>query len=453
MLTILGRPDGDRRFCNGLARRDFLRIGGLGLGGLAGGLTLPQLLRAEAAQGKRSHKAVIMIFLTGGPPHQDMYDLKTEAPGEIRGPLQPIETKVPGIQVCEHLPRIAAMMDKLVPIRSVVGSEGGHSQYQCTTGWPPQQQPARQMPSLPATVSKLQGPLNASTPAGASLWYLWNEPNPGAGFLGPAHAPFEPIGNDRQNMVLQGITLDRLADRRSLLHSVDRLHAQVDAYAAIEGSDAFQEQAFGILSSGKLAKALDLSHEDARTRARYGHGDPKKRLASVPQHFLVARRLIEAGVRVVTLNHAIWDWHSENFKNAQREFPIFDSALTALVGDLHERGLADDVTVIAWGEFGRTPHINKQAGRDHWPQVSCALLAGGGMRTGQAIGSTDRLGGQAVDRPVTFQEIYATLYHNLGIDVQQATIPNLQGRPLYLVESGVQPIRELIYTARGQGSH
>jgi len=445
MLTIHGHARYQTRFCDGLSRRDFLRIGGLGLAGASlGGLSLPQLLRAEAEAGHRSHKAVIMIFMTGGPPHQDMYDLKPEAPAEIRGPFQPISTCVPGIQVCEHLPRLAKMMDKLAIIRSVVGSEGAHSQYQCTTGWPQNQPPARLRPSFPAAISKLQGPVNASTPAGASLWYKWNEPNPGSGFLGASHAPFEPIGNDRQNMVLQGATLDRLHDRRALLHSFDRFRSRVEANAATAKGDPFQEQAFGILTSGKLATALDLSKEDPKIVERYGHGDPTQRLASVPQHFLLARRLVEAGVRVVTLNHAVWDWHSDNFKKAETEFPIFERALTALVDDLHERGLADDVTVIAWGEFGRTPQINKLAGRDHWPQVSCALLAGGGMRTGQAIGSTDRLGGHAVDRPVTFQEIYATLYHNLGLDVRHVTIPDLQGRPQYLVESGVRPVRELI---------
>lgn len=438
MLTILGQSDRRSYFCDGLSRRDFLRIGGLGVGGLA----LPQLLRAEAAQGIRSsRKAVIMIFLTGGPPHQDMYDLKQDAPAEIRGPFQPVATQVPGIQICEHLPRIAASMDRFAAIRSLVGSDGGHSQYQCTTGWSPRKPPVKDWPSLPAVVSKLQGPATEDAPPGMSLWYKWNEPNPGPGFLGSAQAPFEPIGNERQNMVLQGVTLDRLGNRRNLLESFDRLQRESDE--RLQGSSAFQQQAFGILTSGKLAKALDLSQEDPRIVARYGQGNASERLASVPQHFLMARRLVEAGARVVTLNHAIWDWHNDNFKNAQKQFPIFDRAITALVDDLHERGLADDVTVLAWGEFGRTPKINKQAGRDHWPQVSCALLAGGGMRTGQLIGSTDRTGSEARDRPVTFQEVYATVYHNLGIDVRQATIPDLHGRPQYLVEAGVQPLPEL----------
>ena len=442
MLTILGNPDQRSRFCDGLSRRDFLQIGGLGVGGLA----LPQLLRAEATPGKRrSQKSVIMIFMTGGPPHQDMYDLKTEAPAEIRGPFQPIATKVPGIQICEHLPRIAGLMDKLVPIRSMVGSDGGHSQYQCTTGWSPRKPPVGKWPSLGATVSKLQSAANAETPPAVNLWYPWSEqPNPGAGFLGAAHAPFEPIGNDKSNMVLKGITLDRIQDRSALMRSFDQFRNELDAGSAMDGIDAFREQALGILTTGKLAAALDLSKEDPQVAERYGKGDATARLASVPQHFLLARRLVEAGARVVMLNHAIWDWHGQNFKNAEKQFPIFDAALSALVEDLNERGMADDVTVLAWGEFGRTPKINSNAGRDHWPQVSCALLAGGGMRTGQVIGSTDRIGGHAKDRPVTFQEVFATLYHNLGIDVNHATVPDLKGRPQYLVEPGVQPIRELV---------
>ncbi len=441
MLKIFGNRHRTKEFCDGVSRRDFIRVGGLALGGL----TLPQLLAAEADAGLgRSHKAVIMIFMTGGPPHQDMYEIKTNAPSEIRGPFEPIATSVPGVQICEQLPRIAANMDKFAAIRSMVGSEGRHSQFQCTTGRTHARQPLGGWPSFGSAVAKVQRNVNDGVPPFTSLWYKWNEPNPGSGFLGPACAPFEPKGGAAKDMVLDGITLDRLDDRKNLLASMDRFRRQADASGAMSGADAFTQQAFGVLTSSRLVDALDLSKEDANTVERYGSGDDTKRLPSVPQNFLIARRLVEAGARVVMLNHDVWDWHGKNFQNAEKKFPVFECALTALVDDLDQRDMLRDVTVIAWGEFGRTPKINRGAGRDHWPRVSCALLAGGGMRTGQAIGATDRLGGEAAERPVTFQEVYATLYHNLGINVNTTTINNLNGRPLYLVQPGVQPIRELV---------
>jgi uncharacterized protein (DUF1501 family) len=221
----------------------------------------------------------------------------------------------------------------------------------------------------------------------------------------------------------------------------------------MDGIDAFNAQAMDVLTSSRLADALDLSKEDPKIVARYGTGDTTKMMDGngaprVPQSLLLARRLVEAGCRVVTLNYSKWDWHGGSYNtifNREREdFPAFDNCVAALVDDLHERGLADDVTVIAWGEFGRTPVISKQVGRDHWPRVSCALMAGGGMRTGQVIGATDRLGGEAVARPVRFAEVFATLYHNLGIDVRTAQLTDLQGRPQYLVDGQVEPLRELI---------
>jgi uncharacterized protein (DUF1501 family) len=221
----------------------------------------------------------------------------------------------------------------------------------------------------------------------------------------------------------------------------------------MQGMDSFTEQAVGLLTSSRLAEALDMSREDPRTIERYGTGDPTKFMDGngaprVPQSLLLARRLIEAGARVVTLNYSKWDWHGGKyntiFKREEEDFPAFDQCVSALVEDLHERGLDRDCSVVIWGEFGRTPKISAQVGRDHWPQVNCALLAGGGMRTGQVIGATDRLGGEAVARPVTFGEVYATLYHNLGIDVNQTTITDFNGRPQYLVEDQARAIAELV---------
>lgn len=451
MLTLLGRP-GSRGMCDGISRRNFLRIGGLGLAGLS----LPQLLKAEAATGKRG-KSVIMIYLVGGPPHQDMFDLKPEAPPEIAGPWRPIHTNVPGMEICEAFPRLARMADKLVTIRSIVDSQPGHDAYQVFNGHHPRTpKPSGGWPQLGSVVARLQGSTQATTPPYISLCYTcshgpYNEPGPG--FLGPAYNPFRPTGPTRDDMVLNGISLERLADRRKLLQSIDGFRRDVDASGMMNGMDAFTQQAMSLLTSSKLADALDLSKEDPEVVERYGTGDPTKFMDGngaprVPQSLLLARRLIEAGARIVTLNYSKWDWHGGKnnsiFIREAEDFPAFDQCVSALVEDLHQRGLADDCTVIIWGEFGRTPKINEQVGRDHWPRVNCALLAGGGMRTGQVIGSTDRLGGEVASRPVTFSEIYATLYHNLGIDTRTTTLDDLSGRPQYLLDHSVAPLPELV---------
>jgi len=442
MLEIQGSAE---RFCDGVSRRSFLKIGGLALGGLS----LPDLLRAEAAAGiRRSHKAVIMIYLPGGPPHQDLFDLKTEAPSEIRGEFKPIKTCVPGIEICELLPRMASIMDKLVLIRSIVGSSGDHDAFQCMTGRLKNRQPQGGWPELGAVLSKRLGPVNASVPPFINLApKMQHRPyNAGyPGFLGVGHSPFRPEGDSKADMVLNGITLDRLGDRKSLLARFDSFRRTADSSGLMEGMDFFHRQAFDVLTSSRLVQALDLSQEDPRTVERYGRGTSQHQGDGAPrlmEQFLLARRLVEAGARCVTVSFSFWDWHGGNFANARQNFPALDQGVTALVEDLHTRGLSEDVSVVVWGEFGRTPQINKDAGRDHWPRVSCALLAGGGMRTGQAIGSTDRLGGEARERPVHFQEVFATLYHNLGIDPRLNTVADLSGRPQYLVDD-YHPIREV----------
>jgi uncharacterized protein (DUF1501 family) len=250
------------------------------------------------------------------------------------------------------------------------------------------------------------------------------------------------------------ISAEQLADRRELALQLDRLKRSADSGGALAGLDAYQQQAFGILTSGKLAEALDLEREDPKLRDRYGRGSPEPAGYGdagplMNDYFLAARRLVEAGVRVVSLAYGRWDWHGRphgtTFDNARDHLPLLDQGLTALLDDLTARGLSDDVSVIVWGEFGRTPRINKNGGRDHWPSVGCALLAGGGMRTGQVIGATDRLGGQATERPVHFQDVLATLYNRLGIDINRATVNDLSGRPRYLVDhTQYQPLREVV---------
>ena len=445
MLNLFGQ---EHRLCDGLTRRDALKIGALGFGGLS----LPQLLAAEEQAGiGKSNKAIIMVYMCGAPPHQDMYDLKMDAPSEIRGEFKPIQTNVEGIEICELLPRMAKVMDKLIPIRSVVGSpNGAHDSYICYTGRKKPNE-GRGGPSVGSCVSSLLGPTEAAIPSFVGLSPKAGHPpygSPGLpGFLGQRHSAFRPNGQVGQDMVLKDMDLGRLGSRRSLLEAFDTFRRSADSLRSVSSLDRLQQRAMDILTSNRLAEAFDLSKEDPKTLERYGKGDPKKHGDGAPlnlQHFLLARRLVEAGCRVVTLNFGRWDFHSNNFKELKnRDLPLWDQGVTALVEDLHERGMDSDVSLVAWGEFGRTPKINKNAGRDHWPQVGGALLAGGGMRAGQVIGSTDRLGEGPKDRPVHFGEVVSTLYHNMGIHAPTTTVQDLQGRPHYLVD-GHQPMKELV---------
>lgn len=453
MLTISGSPHSRSRFCDGVSRRDFLRIGSLGLGGAA----LPQLLQAEQVAGLRnSKKSVIMIYMAGAPPHQDMYDLKMDAPSEIRGEFRPIPTNVDGIEICELLPQLARIMDKCVPIRSLYGApNGSHDSFMCYTGKVGSTlnttgQPAGGWPSIGAVTSNLMGSKHENIPAFIGLAPKAGHPPYGSsgkpGFLGFSHGPFKPSGPGKSDLLLDQVSSARLHERRGLLKSFDQFRKDADQSGMMEGLDEFHEQAFGLLTSSELAHALDLENEDAQVRERYGKGDPKNVGDGAPrnlEHFLLARRLVEAGARCVTLNFGRWDFHSNNFSGMRSHAPLFDQGLSALISDLEERGMLDDTLVIAWGEFGRTPKINKEAGRDHWPRVGGALLAGGGLKTGQVIGSTDRLGGEIEDRPVHFGEVFATLYHQLGINANEVTINDLSGRPHFLVD-GYKPMRELV---------
>ena len=456
MFTLFGKQNRNGGYCDGVSRRDFLTIGGSMLGGLA----LPQILRAEAATGIKSHKAIINIFLPGGPPHLDMWDLKPEAPPEVRGEFKPIDTNVPGVQICEHFPTIAKMMDKFVIIRSLSGSSGDHAAYQCMTGRKPSPQTMNYWPSMGSWVSRFQGKVNQSIPPNLSLMYptgerRWGDPGDG-GFLGLAHAPFRLVGGQGQNMksdnlsLNKGLSLDRLGDRVSLLKSFDTINRQIDQHGVMGGMDSYTEQALGILTSSRLVDALDLNKEDPKTVERYGVNDPAFERDGAPRmvrNFCIARRLVEAGARVVTMNFTRWDWHGadgKNFVQARKDFPLLDGALSALVNDLHERGLDKDVSIVCWGEFGRTPKINDKASRDHWPQLSCAIMAGGGMRTGQAIGESNRLAEYAVKRPVTHMEIFATLYTNIGLNLRSVREFDPNGRPQYLVDPDTEPLREVM---------
>ncbi|HEX5105854.1 MAG TPA: DUF1501 domain-containing protein [Pirellulaceae bacterium] len=427
MLTIdLGKS---ARYCDGMSRRSMLQLGVLGFGAACGGLSLPQLLRAEAAAGVgSSNKAIINIHLGGGPSHQDMFDLKPNAPREFRGEFNPIATNVPGIEICEHMPLLAQMADKYAVIRSLVGMFDDHSNFHTQTGFG--RDSLRNIggrPSIGSVVSKLLGP----TGSGAPCYIAYND-GP-EGFLGPVHKPYRPQGGDLK--LVGGMDESRLSTRTSLLGSLDKIRRDVDASHKMEALDSFTQRAVGVVTSGKVADALDLDKEDKSVRERYGRNDGDS--------FLRARRLIEAGVRVVTFDWGGWDTHGDNFNHLRNQLPKLDRAMSALLQDLSDRGMDKDVTVVMWGEFGRTPRVNGGAGRDHWSRVAMGFLAGGGMRLGQAIGTSTANAEEAKDRPVHLQEIFATLYHNLGIDVQRTQIIDPAGRPQYLVEIR-EPIAELI---------
>ncbi len=446
MLMI---PGARLPLCDNLSRRSFLRIGGLTLGGLS----MPQLLQAEQASGVNGQgKGIIMIFLPGGPSHQDMWDIKVDAPSEIRGEFHPIPTAVPGIEICELFPRLASLADRLTFIRSIVGATGDHYAVQCLTGHDHRNTPSGGWPALGSVLSKVYGPKDPALPPYVGLspktgHRPWGD-NGQPGFLGVSHAPFAPHGDGKGDMVLNGVTVDRLSDRRRVLTALDRFRRETDQSGMMDGLDAFNQQAFGILTSSRLAEALDFEKEDPAVIERYGRGEDKLQADGSTRlltNFLVARRLIEAGVRCVSLSFSRWDWHGGNFARGRQDMPMLDQAVSALIEDLEQRGLLDDISVVVWGEFGRTPKINGDAGRDHWPQVSCALLAGGGMRHGQVVGATNRLGEYAAERPVHFQEVFATLYTALGIDIDQLTLRDLQGRPQYLVDHNqYRPMPELV---------
>ena len=426
MLTI--HSDQKHTTCDGVSRRDFLTIGAMGIGGL----TLADLLRAEDVGASHSHKAVINIHLSGGPSHQDMFDLKPNAPSEFRGEFNPISTNVAGLHICEHLPKLAQMADKFAVIRSLVGSNAGHSNFQTQTGYNTKSLPnIGGRPALGSVVAKLQG----ASPSGAPPFVSYSGGS--AGYLGPIYKPFSP--NEAKNVLRlgRGMTADRLGDRTQLLSSLDGLRRDLDSSGQLEALDSYTQRAYEMVTSGEVANALDLKLEKPEIVERYG---------KTSSSLLYARRLIQAGVRVVTMNAGWggWDTHSNNFKSLKtRNLPQMDQGLSALLEDLERHDMLQDVSVVVWGEFGRTPRVNSKAGRDHWPKLSTAFLAGGGMRTGQAIGSSTKNAEYAQDRPVDYQEVHATLYHNLGIDPVSTTIVDTNGRPQYLLDHR-EPIAELV---------
>lgn len=416
MFTIWGTG---QRFCDGLSRRGFLRIGAFGAG-----LSLAGMLRARAsaASSAAPAKSAIMIYLPGGPSHMDMWDLKPDAPKEFRGEFNPINTNVAGVQICEHFPMQAAMWDKLAAVRSIASVEE-HSDSLVMTGYSENINRVQHHPSFGAVMSKLRDSGRADLPPFVSLRGLAIGCEPG--YLGVAHRAFTPDGPGLRNLQLPGgVSVAQMDDRKGLLAKFDQARRDVDASGTMAGLDAFTTRAFDMVASGEVRKALDHNREDPRVRDRY----------KGVEAFLTARRLVEAGVGCVTLAYGGWDTHSSNFKTLKQQLPNLDRGIANLIQDLHDRGMGDDVITVVWGEFGRTPKVNgSDGGRDHWPQVMSAMVAGGGMKMGQAIGSSSARGETPKDGRCTPSQLLATFYQQMGIDTAQ-TFLNSSGRPMHILD-------------------
>jgi hypothetical protein len=423
MLRILGRGT---RLCDGITRREVMRVGGLGFGGL----TLADLLRlrAEAAPAAGRGKSVIMIWMRGGPSHIDSYDMKPDAPEEIRGEFRPISTNVDGIRICEHLPRTARMMDKLAILRGIRSNDlGDHTPHYIVTGFADR----GVRPALGSVVSYLR-PRSDGMPPYVSMMYREDGTHENATYTGPGNRPFVPRGPGLEDLTLpRSISMDRLGSRRRLLERLDTFRGKVES-GAFAAHDAASARAMAMITSSRAREAFDLKKEAPETHARYG---------KFCEHFLMARRLVEAGIPVVTLKVGDWDTHEKNFIDMRDQLPQLDQGYHALISDLYDRGLDKDVAVVLWGEFGRAPRISRGDGRDHWPDAGAAVVAGGGFRVGQVIGETDPTGGYPTGTPYTPGNVLATLYRHLGIDTS-IEIPDREGRPMRVLES--EPVHELV---------
>jgi hypothetical protein len=444
MLTLWGRG---HTFCDRVHRREFLRLGALGLGGL----TLADLLRHEAQGGEPGRaKSVIYVVLGGGPSHIDTYDLKPDAPDEYRGPFKPIATRLPGVRICELMPLQAQIMDQLALLRGVRSVENDHFLSEVYSGLP---RTAGQRPAFGSVVSRLAGggsslPTYVSLSRATTDQFEFEKPF----YAGPGHAPFRPFGEALDDLKPVK-SLDQLHDRRQLLTAFDALRRDLDRQGTAGGLDRFHAQALDIITSPRVRDAFDLSREPDKVRASYGRGKyPHQTVKDIfydwqAERFLLARRLVEAGVRVVTLQVAEWDHHSgptsDIFAALRHLLPLLDRSLYALFTDLRARGLERDVLVVVLGEFGRTPKIGQPGpGREHWAEAGCVLFFGGGLRMGQVVGETDSRAERSKSGSISFQNIVATIYHVLGID-PATTLPDFNGRPQYLLDDR-EPIPELL---------
>jgi uncharacterized protein (DUF1501 family) len=438
MWTISGNS---RPFCDRISRRTFLKVGAL----LSGGLTLPNLLRCRAAAATDGAKArsAILVYLAGGPSHFETLDPKPDAPAEIRGPFKPIPTAVPGLQISETLPLLAKSADRFSIIRSCCHDNPGHgggNRY-VHTGYKSASlefELPHDYPVLGSVVAKLRGPMSAGMPT-----FVRCPPSNDGGpaFLGHAYGPFDVYSNGKpQGMSVSPILpLTRLEDRRTLRAAFDSAQRFGDQKQLADAMDDLERQAFEMISRPAARAAFDLSREPLKLRERYGNHDAGRCC-------LLARRFVEAGAGVVSVRIGSWDHHGNAggtvTSGAKENCPPLDQALSALINDLHDRGLSDQVLVWCWGEFGRTPRINQFAGRDHWPQAMSVLMAGGGLKVGHVIGATDRKGERPAERTLSPADVLATVYHRLGVDTQHTFMAS-GNRPIEVLNHGAS-IDELL---------
>ena len=442
MLKITGRK---HRLCDGVSRRRFLQVGSLGVFGLS----LADVLNSEArASGERlpTKKSIILVWQHGGPSQLDTFDMKPDAPSEVRGPYESIESTLAGLRVCEKMPFHAKIMDKCTVIRSFSHGNSDHwaAAHWMLTGYLGATGSDRvpRKPSMGSVVSHLIGPRGPGVPCGINI----NDGGfgfHGAAYLGVAHNPFRigdfsygneagrlPTGSDKSFKLIDGLSEGRLLDRLSLATQFDRLRRDVDSARVFDNLDDMNRQAQEIILSGRARKAFDLSDEDPKLKERYGPG--------WGEQALLARRFIEAGVRMVTLNTGYWDDHSKIKSRLDDKLPRHDRAVGVLIQDLADRGMLEDTLVITAGEFGRTPKMNKDAGRDHWPQAQSILFAGGGYRHGQIIGATNSLAEHPTERSIGPNDFSAIVYHAMGLKADD-TVNDLGGRPVHLLPGGEVP--------------
>jgi hypothetical protein len=434
MLNLWGSRQ--KLHCDGTTRRDFLKVGALGMGTFM----LPDLLRARAQAASSGSPAkntsVIWLWLGGGPTQVETFDPKMSAPAEYRSTVGAVKTNVPGIEIGGVLPKMAKVADRMAFVRSFAHNNSGHGggTHWVMTGYdyPPadnNQVPVK--PGLGSVLARVRGANNPETglPTYVRISSIYGD---GPAWLGPAYAPFDTSGNARTNMNLQ-VTLNRLGERRSLLKTFDRLDRQVDRSGLMQGLDSFEGQAFDLILS-RAREVFDIQREDPRSRDKYGPG--------LGEQLLLARRLCEAGVGFVTIHYGGWDMHGQIAESMKNTAPQMDHAVAAFVEDLAVRGLDKEILLVITGEFGRTPRINASAGRDHWAPLSTLALAGGGLKMGQVVGESSEKAEVPKSSPISPQDLMATVFTALGLPLDQHFL-DPTGRPTPMIDGG-KPIAELV---------